>query len=398
MGNGYNSGMPVSAGGSSRLGSNSGSGGSCNCDYGPGRGDGFVDDRTCQSFPCLIFEDNFDFINHRVWEHELTAGGGGNWEFQFYTNNRTNSYTRDGILYIKPTLTSDHFGTEYLEKGKLDLWGSSAADVCTSNMDWGCSREGQPGQIVNPIQSARLRSSRGFNFRYGKVEVEAKLPSGDWLWPAIWMLPRLNVYGKWPASGEIDIMESRGNLNYHDPQGKSLGADSVGSTLHFGGDFWTNQWPKAHKEVLSQSGGTFADDFHKYGVEWDNTSITFTLDGQETLKVAPGPGGFWEFGGLDQMKGHENPWRAGSHMAPFDQEFYLVLNVAVGGVGFFKDENRNAPYPKPWQDGAGHESDRFWAARNLWYPTWHPDSNNGEDAAMKVNYVRVWKTKPDPQP
>ena len=50
-------------------------------------------------------------------------------------------------------------------------------------MNWGCKREGQAGQIVNPIQSARLRSSRGFNFRYGKVEVEAKLPAGDWLWP-----------------------------------------------------------------------------------------------------------------------------------------------------------------------------------------------------------------------
>ena len=67
--------------------------------------------------------------------------------------------------------------------------------------------------------------------------------------PAIWMLPRLNVYGKWPASGEIDIMESRGNRDYHDPQGASQGVDSVGSTLHFGADFYTNQWPKAHKEV-----------------------------------------------------------------------------------------------------------------------------------------------------
>ena len=44
---------------------------------GPGYGDGFVDDRTCSSFPCLIFEDDFDFLNHRVWEHELTASGGG---------------------------------------------------------------------------------------------------------------------------------------------------------------------------------------------------------------------------------------------------------------------------------------------------------------------------------
>ncbi|KAK7088455.1 hypothetical protein V1264_022376 [Littorina saxatilis] len=294
------------------------------------------------------------------------------------------------------TLTSDHYGVEYLEHGALNLWGSSAADVCTSNMDWGCKREGQPGQVINPIQSARLRSSRGFNFRYGKVEVEAKLPAGDWLWPAIWMLPRSNVYGNWPASGEIDIMESRGNLHYTDPKGTSQGVDNIGSTLHFGADFFTNQWPKAHKEVLLSTGGTYADDFHKFGVEWDNTSITFSVDGHETLKVAPGAGGFWEFGGFDQMQGYDNPWREGTRMAPFDQEFYLVMNVAVGGVGFFPDENRNSPQPKPWQDRAGHEADRFWAARNQWYPTWHPDHDQGEDAAMKVNYVKVWKTRPDP--
>ncbi|KAK7088454.1 beta-1,3-glucan-binding protein-like [Littorina saxatilis] len=411
---GSNNGSASTTGGSSNFGtnapgtfgSNTGSastfvgkgdtGCSCNYPYGPGIGDGFIDDRTCTSFPCLVFEDNFNFINHRVWEHEITAAGGGNWEFQYYTNNRTNSYTKNGVLYIKPTLTSDHYGVEYLEHGALNLWGSSAADVCTSNMDWGCKREGQPGQVINPIQSARLRSSRGFNFRYGKVEVEAKLPAGDWLWPAIWMLPRSNVYGNWPASGEIDIMESRGNLHYTDPKGTSQGVDNIGSTLHFGADFFTNQWPKAHTEVLLSTGGTYADDFHKFGVEWDNTSITFSVDGHETLKVAPSAGGFWEFGGFDQMQGYDNPWREGTRMAPFDQEFYLVMNVAVGGVGFFPDENRNSPQPKPWQDRAGHEADRFWAARNQWYPTWHPDHDQGEDAAMKVNYVKVWKTRPDP--
>lgn len=382
-------------GGANQFGGGSSSGGGsghCDC-YGPGKGDGYVDDRACTTFPCLIFEDNFDFINFKVWEHEITAGGGGNWEFQYYTNNRTNSYTKNGVLYIKPTLTYDHYGP--LDKVNLEIWGSSPADVCTGNQFWGCKREGQPGQIVNPIQSARLRSSRGFNFRYGKVEVEAKLPKGDWLWPAIWMLPRYNVYGAWPASGEIDIMESRGNANYRNPQGTSIGVDSFGSTLHFGADFFTNKWPTAHKEFLAQS-GTFADDFHKYGVEWTNTSIIFTLDGQEMYKIEPGAGGFWEYGGLTQDKAYNNPWLGGSHMAPFDQEYYIILNVAVGGVGFFADANTNSPNPKPWVDGAGHEADRFWQQRSLWYPTWHPDVNNGEDAALKVNYVKVWKSHPDP--
>jgi beta-glucanase (GH16 family) len=51
-----------------------------------------------------------------------------------------------------------------------------------------------------------------FNMRYGRVEVMAKLPKGDWIWPGIWLLPKGDVYRQWPASGEIDIVESRGNL------------------------------------------------------------------------------------------------------------------------------------------------------------------------------------------
>lgn len=57
---------------------------------------------SCKTYPCLIFEDNFDTLNFCVWEHEITAGGNRNSEFQYYTNNRTNSYVRNGTLFIKP--------------------------------------------------------------------------------------------------------------------------------------------------------------------------------------------------------------------------------------------------------------------------------------------------------
>ncbi len=61
------------------------------------------------------------------------------------------------------------------------------------------------------MQSAAVRTVESFAFTYGRVEVRAKLPRGDWLWPAIWLLPKWHQYGDWPTSGEIDIMESRGN-------------------------------------------------------------------------------------------------------------------------------------------------------------------------------------------
>lgn len=61
---------------------------------------------------------------------------------------------------------------------------------------------------MNPVQSARIRTAETFAFKYGRVEVSARLPRGDWMWPAIWMLPASSAYGTWPVSGEIDIMVS----------------------------------------------------------------------------------------------------------------------------------------------------------------------------------------------
>lgn len=70
----------------------------------------------------------------------------------------------------------------------------------------GCERlAGAGGNYLNPIQSARLRTINSASIRYGKVEVRARLPEGDWLWPAIWMMPKYSNYGLWPASGKYRI-------------------------------------------------------------------------------------------------------------------------------------------------------------------------------------------------
>ena len=74
------------------------------------------------------------------------------------------------------------------------------------------------------------------------------------------------------------------------------------------------------------------------------------------------------------------------------------MNVAVGGTnGFFSDSHINEGYPKPWSNTSPTGPKDFWSAKNNWYPTWNPYTNNGEDAAMAINYVRVTKLKPDPQ-
>ena len=80
------------------------------------------------------------------------------------------------------------------------------------------------GTVIPPVMSARIHTRDSYALKYGRVEISAKLPRGDWLWPALWMLPVDDAYGAWPRSGEIDIMEARGN-----------GVDYTAQYVTFGG-------------------------------------------------------------------------------------------------------------------------------------------------------------------
>ena len=148
----------------------------------------------CKKYPCLIFRDNFNTLHFQIWEHLKTASHTGNKEFQYYTNNRTNSYIKDRCLYLKPTLTNDTYDDNFLTSDTLDLWGTNPFSDCTTNQCNGCVRIGTNSSIISPIQSAGLRTIKSFSFKFGKVNIRAKLPKGDWLWPAFWLMPKYNGY------------------------------------------------------------------------------------------------------------------------------------------------------------------------------------------------------------
>ncbi|EAT38986.1 AAEL009178-PA [Aedes aegypti] len=338
----------------------------------------------------LIFEDNFDKLNLEKWEHEHTLGGGGNWEFQYYLNNRKNSYVENGILYIRPTLLADETGEEFLTSGTLNLNGGSPYDSCTNPAWDGCERTGTPENPLNPIKSARLRTLKSFNFKYGKLEIRAKLPTGDWLWPALWLMPKLNQYGTWPTSGEIDLMESRGNLDYRVADGTHIGVEQVGSTLHFGPNPSLNGFETSTAAKNSAPGEGFNNDFHRYQLEWTPEYMKFSVDDEETLVV---DGNFWQRGNFDQRApGTPNPWISGGKMAPFDEEFHVIMNLAVGGTnGYFPDPPAtNKDNPKPWTNGSPTARGGFWSAKEDWLPTWKLEENDSKEASLQVDYVRVW--------
>lgn len=97
-----------------------------------------------------------------------------------YTNNRSNSYVENGILHIAPTLFADEAGENFLRSETLNLHGGEPAGDCTNLAFDGCIRTGTHENILNPIKSARLRTVHSFSFKYGILEIRAKMPSGDW--------------------------------------------------------------------------------------------------------------------------------------------------------------------------------------------------------------------------
>jgi len=139
-------------------------------------------------------------------------------------------------------------------------------------------------------------------FVYGRIEMRAKIPTGGGMWPAFWMMPQDDAYGGWAASGEIDIMESTNSTT------------SIGGTIHYGGSYPDNTYSSGS---YSLGGANFADEYHVYAVEWDPEQIRWYVD--DALYSTKYSWQWYSDGDPD------NP------LAPFDQDFYIILNAAVGG-------------------------------------------------------------------
>ncbi|GFZ51700.1 hypothetical protein JCM24511_09468 [Saitozyma sp. JCM 24511] len=335
-------------------------------------------------------EDDFsNGIDTAYWSHEVRVDGYGNHEFGWTTTSANNSFVQDGVLYIVPTLTSDSLGTAAITNGyTLNL---TADGTCTSTNVSQCAvvSNSSTGSIINPVQSARLITRDKVSVKYGKVEVTARMPLGDWLWPAIWMMPQNSTYGAWPASGEIDIAEARGNAASY----LGGGIDKLQGGIHWGPLPQFDSWWRTFGIQQNRIRGYHAD-FHKYTLEWDERYLTIYIDNRvySSLDLSFDRS-FWTRGNFPAyyVNGSEtvklsNPWvTSTSNAAPFDQAFYLILDVAVGGTnGFFPDNVGG----KPWVDSSLTAMSDFWSAKDRWYPTWPADVTQ---RGMAVRSVRMWQ-------
>ncbi len=170
-------------------------------------------------------------------------------------------------------------------------------------------------------QSGFITTRGHVEFLHGRFEARARAPEGQGLWPAIWLRPLDRVYGWWPRSGEIDVMEMLG----HDP-------GTAHTTAHW--------WNDGHRfDPLGHPLTPTDDGFHVFALEWTPDELVWTIDGEEVRR-------------LDE-------WTTdlGDGAAPFDQAFYLNINLAVGGS---------------WPGD--------------------PDDTTPDGAAFEVDWIRVYQT------
>jgi beta-glucanase (GH16 family) len=207
-------------------------------------------------------EFNAPSLDATAWTFDTGDGcpnlcGWGNNELEYYTNRPDNIFFQDGKMLIEARKETFN-GKQYT--------------------------------------STKIKTDGKKTFKYGRIDIRAKLPKGKGIWPALWMLPQNNVYGGWPRSGEIDIMELVG----HEP-------NKVYATVHYGPGPGSIQIGRNY----TLAAGTFYDEFHVFSLEWKQNQMKFFIDGNLYSTV--------------------NSTDVGGNIYPFNEQFFFVINLAVGG-------------------------------------------------------------------
>lgn len=212
------------------------------------------------------------------WAHDIGGGGWGNSERQYYTDKASNIATDgDGKLV---------FTARRISTASLEQVGTEPGTEEILNRCWECQ-----------FTSARIKTAKKLSFKYGRVEARMKMPKGIGTWPAFWMLGGDLLEGlRWPDCGEIDIMEFRGDIY-----------DRSTSALH-----GPNTPPGSGLGAAFLNYTPLSDEYHTYAIDWRKNAIDFIVDGRVT--------------------GTYSSADTGARGWVFNQEFFLILNLAVGGT------------------------------------------------------------------
>ena len=230
----------------------------------------------------LIWSDEFDgtVLDPSKWSYELgnSYNGWGNEELQYYK--KENVYVDDGKLVIEAKKEAE---------GECEY---TSGRIRTITDD---------GEVL-------------FSTKYGRIEARISMPAEVGMWPAFWMMPVENKYGMWPCSGEIDIVEARGRI-----------PDEINAAIHYGENSPNNK--KNSGDYFFK--GSTIEEFHIYAIEWTPDEIKWYVDGEQYYSTS-------NWYAVDENH------NVVAYPAPFDESFYIILNLAVGGTyddGITPDED-----------------------------------------------------------
>ena len=205
------------------------------------------------------------------------------------------------------TGTGSQYGLVGWGNNELQYYRKENAFVKDGNLVLEARKENYEGMSYT---SARLRTVKDdgtelFTKTYGRIEARIKMPAGNGIWPAFWLLPATTDYGTWASSGEIDILEAKGRL-----------PNRVYGTVHFG-----QPWPgnKYSGGMYKFPDGGKITDYHVYSLEWEPGVLRWLVDGNKYYETSQ----WWSLGA-----GESEPY---AYPAPYDKPFYILLNFALGG-------------------------------------------------------------------
>mgnify|MGYP000734176091 CR=1 FL=1 len=253
----------------------------------------------------LVASDGKEDVSQSFTISVAIASSGGNWTLVW--SDEFNGSTLDENNWTVETGDGSQYGIPGWGNNEQEWYQADNISLVDGNLVITAKEEASNGY---PYTSGRLKSDSKVDIKYGRIEARAKVPLGQGLWSAFWMLPTDSQYGGWASGGEIDIMEAVS------PSGN--GDDLTYGTIHYG-----MAWPMNVK-----SGGnaslTPIDEFHTYAVEWQQDEIRWYIDDLHYATVTSDTWWSYYYAGLDQ--GYIS-----APQAPFDQRFHLLLNLAVGG-------------------------------------------------------------------
>uniref|UniRef100_A0A1I8MMH2 Uncharacterized protein n=2 Tax=Musca domestica TaxID=7370 RepID=A0A1I8MMH2_MUSDO len=294
----------------------------------------------------LIFEENFNDteLDLSKWSFDVRnlLTGRINEEFVLFDTRQENVFINDGILNIKPTFTQANARMAAIDFGTRCTPVENIMKECKSMTQF-------PFTYVPPINSSNINTKNTFQFKYGRVEIKAKLPKGNWLLPYI----TLENYGSFNKK-QMRIAFARGNeqLLTDNPM-KDIG----GRRLYGGLVKNIEQHDTDFKELYASE--HFGNNFHIYTLVWSNNSISVSVDGRT----------YGEF--------HSN-------LDGFNEQFFISLGVSAGGHLEFPDTLAD-PEVKPWKNTSPKAISIFWQNIKDGKFNWTEDSQT-----MRIDYIKVY--------